>query len=114
MPNIKDYLPTPVHPPKTYEVTAEELKAPTPTQAQLRALLRKATNSVADYASVKQMIGRLIEEASFGNQGAAKIVIELLRGTSEDETADTLTKAILTPTELDAKLRAMGYVKADA
>jgi hypothetical protein len=107
MPNIKHLYPppTPVEPMKTSD---NEKDAPAPTQGQLREMLRKAIVSACDYDTLKAIVRRVADEARVGNGGAAKLLFELYTGKPEVVEQGT-NKPMLTPAEVEAKLKEMGY-----
>lgn len=110
MPNIKDLYNAALttYPAEPKIIDPVKLTEPPPTQSALRARLRSALNVAADPLALAQIATRLVEEAKLGNQGAMKLLFELLQG--KPETVDTdAVKPILSPAEVERTLKELGY-----
>lgn len=92
-------------------MTAEQLEAPAPSQAQLKAMLRKVLAHVVTPDKLQTLVWSMYEKAKFGDKFAAELLFSLLRGQRDEPDAETQTAKQLTKQEVEDELAKLGYSK---
>lgn len=94
-------------------MTPEQLEAPAPTPAELKALLRKVLATVVTPDRLQNLIHKLYESARQGDKWATEMLLDAIAQTKDkdQEAKDSHTVKPLSKKEIEQKLAELGWAK---